>query len=181
MDEEQIIAQTRKWVRDVVIGLNFCPFAASVENQKQIRYAVEDSDKLEAALETFLLECIRLDNDDDVETTLIIFPKAFRNFDHYLNFLELAEELIELNAYDGVYQVASFHPDYLFADSDKDDPANFTNRSPYPMIHILREDSMEAALQKYPHADKIPERNIAFAQEKGLSYMQMLRDACLRV
>lgn len=181
MDEELVISQTRKWVRDVVIDLNLCPFAANVESNKSVRYTVEESKELESALETFLLECIRLDNDEDVETTLVIFPNSFKKFDDYLDLLDLVDELIEQNAYDGVYQVASFHPEYQFEGSEKDDAANFTNRSPYPMLHIIRESSVEEALLRYPNAHQIPERNIAFAREKGLAYMQMLRDACLRV
>ena len=176
-----IINQTKKWVKEVVIACNFCPFAAAVVNQKKVNYVVEESEKLDVALEAFLLECNRMDLDDDIETTLLIYPNSFVDFEDYLDFLNLAEQIIESNAYDGTYQVASFHPLYQFADSAIDDAANFTNRSPYPMLHILREASVEDALAKYPHAEEIPERNIAFAREKGLSYMQMLRDACLRI
>ena len=93
----------------------------------------------------------------------------------YLDLVEMAEDLIEEEDYEGVYQVASFHPDYLFAGSDSEDPANYTNRSPYPMLHLLREESIEKALEHYSgDPDEIPERNIRFAREKGLAYMKRL-------
>jgi hypothetical protein len=181
LQPEIVIQYTQNWVREVVIGLNFCPFASKVVSQKQVRYVVEDSTYLEAALELFLLECNRLDTDEDIETTLVIYPNSFQLFDDYLHFLDLAEQLLFQQGYDGIYQVASFHPNYQFEGADETDPANFTNRSPYPMLHILREESIEEALEKYPHTDQIPERNVEFAREKGLEYMKRLRDACLRV
>jgi hypothetical protein len=126
-----------------------------------------------------MLECQRLDEDESIETSLLIFPDAFTDFDAYLNMVEMAEALLDDQDYEGVYQVASFHPEYRFADAPEDDPANFTNRSVYPMLHLLREDSLEKAIDAHPDAEAIPERNILFAREKGLAYMKLLRDSCL--
>jgi hypothetical protein len=119
----------------------------------------------------------RLDSDATIETCFIIFPNAFQNFDDYLDLVSLAENRLKRNGYEGVYQVASFHPLYLFADSDQNDPANYTNRSIYPMLQLLREESIDKALENYKSPESIPARNINFAREKGLAYMKMLRDS----
>jgi hypothetical protein len=114
-----------------------------------------------------------------IETSFIIFTNSFEDFDDYLDFLALAETLIEEHAYDGVYQVASFHPKYKFEGSNELDAANYTNRSPYPMLHIIREESLEKAIALHPNTEEIPQRNIEFARGKGLKYMKLLRDSCM--
>ncbi|MGZ5219425.1 MAG: DUF1415 domain-containing protein [Chitinophagaceae bacterium] len=174
-----IIAQTKKWITQVVIGCNFCPFASREVKQNTVHYRVEPASELSECLESFLQECIRLDNEEAIETTLVIFPNAFQSFDDYLDLVRQAEKLILKKGYEGIYQVASFHPLYRFAGSPDDDAANYTNRSIYPMLHLLREKSIEQALQRYPDPEQIPVRNIQFAREKGTVYMKMLRDACL--
>ena len=174
-----IISQTKKWITDVVVGCNFCPFAARELKQNRVHYRVEFATELSICLESFLQECIRLDKDKEIETTLLIFPNAFHSFDEYLALVDVAEKLLRKKGYEGIYQVASFHPLYRFAGSQADDAANYTNRSIYPMLHLLREESIERALERYPNPEQIPERNIRFAHEKGLAYMKMLRDACL--
>jgi hypothetical protein len=174
-----IISQTKKWITDVVVGCNFCPFAGTELKQNRIHYQVEPAIAVSTCLEAFLLECIRLDEETTIETTLVIFPNAFQLFHDYLFLVGLAEELIMKKGYEGIYQVASFHPLYQFAGSTADDAANYTNRSIYPMLHLLREESIEQALQRYPGAEQIPDRNIRFSREKGQLYMKMLRDACL--
>lgn len=177
---ESIIEQTRKWIIDVVIGCNFCPFAAKEVKHNTIHYEVEYSDDPAVCLQSLLGECRRLDQNKLVETSLLILPNAVAVFEDYLNLLSSAERAIRKNGYEGIYQVASFHPLYLFAGAPENDAANYTNRSVYPMLHLLREQSIEQALKKYPAPGQIPERNILFAREKGVAYMQMLRDACLR-
>lgn len=177
--EDLIIHQTKKWINDVVVGCNFCPFAAKEIKQNSIHYQVETGTGLEECLQAFLNECVRLDENNDIETTLLIIPNAFERFDEYLDLVSLAEQLLKQEGYDGIYQVASFHPLYCFANSLPDDAANFTNRSVYPMLHLLREERIEQALLRYADPGRIPERNIQFAREKGLTYMKMLRDACL--
>ena len=176
---ELVVQQTRKWITDVVAGCNFCPFAAKELKQNTIHYQVETSVDEIICLRAFLQECIRLDEEKNIETSLLIFPEAFQSFDDYLDFVALAEKLLKKEGYEGVYQVASFHPLYAFAGAPGDDAANYTNRSVYPMLHLLREDSVEQALLKYPHPEQIPERNILFARSKGIAYMKNLRDACL--
>lgn len=176
---EQVIAQTKKWITDVVIGCNFCPFAAREIKRNTVNYIVEESNDIATCLHTFIQECIRIDNDAATETSFIIYPNAFEDFEEYLDLVSLAEALIERENYEGVYQVADFHPQYIFEDAVADDAANYTNRSIYPMLHILREESIEAALERYAEPEEIPERNIKFAREKGVAYMKLLRDACL--
>jgi hypothetical protein len=176
---EEIIEQTKKWIKDVVIGCNFCPFAAKEVKQNSIYYQVEKSiDKVEC-LQSFLKECIRLNEDDKIVTTLLIFPNAFQQFDEYLDLIADAETLLDENDYDGIYQVASFHPQYIFGNAPVNDAANYTNRSIYPMLHLLREEQIDQALERYPNPEKIPDNNINFAREKGVQYMKMLRDTCL--
>ena len=177
MNSEQIIDRTRKWIIDVVIGCNFCPFAANVVKQQTIFYKVEENTEMDACLASFVNEMQRLDNDPNIETSFLIFSNAFQQFDDYLDLVSLAEKLLERKGYGGVYQLASFHPLYLFANSDEDDPANYTNRSIYPMLHLLREESIDKALANYKDPESIPVRNANFAKEKGLAYMKLLRDA----
>ena len=173
------IQQTRKWITDVVVGCNFCPFAAKEVRQNSIHYQVEDAAGTETCLQTLLQECIRLDTNESIATSLVIFTGAFQRFDNYLDMVAMAEALMDQQGYEGVYQLASFHPLYIFADAPADDAANYTNRSVYPMLHLLREDSMELALKSYPHPEKIPDRNILFARAKGTEYMKTLLAACL--
>lgn len=175
---QQIIDETKKWISDVVIGCNFCPFAAQVVKQQTVHYQVENSDVVATCMNSFLTEMIRLDNESNIETSFLIFPNAFKNFDDYLDMVSLAEDSSKENGYEGIYQLASFHPLYLFAGLAENDAANYTNRSVYPMLHLLREASIDIALENYDHPEHIPERNINFAREKGIVYMKMLRDAC---
>ncbi|WP_276480154.1 DUF1415 domain-containing protein [Paraflavitalea pollutisoli] len=181
LSTEQIIEQTRKWVKDVVIGCNFCPFAAREVKRNSVRYEVVTATRTDDSLSILLEACKRLDMEPDTETTLLIFPIAFADFEEYLDLVAMAEQLLKKKGYEGVYQVASFHPQYRFAGAPADDAANFTNRSVYPMLHLLREASIEAALKKYPDPDSIPADNIHFARDKGYTYMKMLRDSCLDV
>ncbi|MBO9565753.1 MAG: DUF1415 domain-containing protein [Niastella sp.] len=175
----QVIEQTRKWITDVVIACNFCPFASREVKRNSIHYQVEAGTSIENALTIMLQECKRLDEHPEVETILLIFPNAFKSFDQYLDLVSKADKLLKKKEYEGIYQVASFHPDYRFAGAPADDAANFTNRSIYPMLHLLREASIEQALKRYPDPDSIPAGNIDFARNKGITYMKMLRDSCL--
>ena len=175
----QVIEQTKKWIMEIVVGCNFCPFAAREMKKNSVRYKVEMSTDLEVCLQRFIEECIYLDGDETCETSLLIFPNAFREFSDYLDLVSYAEKLLKEKGYEGIYQVASFHPLYMFASTASDDAANYTNRSIYPMLHLLREERMEQALSNYPHPEQMPERNIRFAREKGEAYMKILRDSCL--
>lgn len=177
--ENTVIAQTQKWIKSVVVGCNFCPFAAKALLRETIRYVVISDTNTEESLEKLVEELDFLDKNEDIETTFIIFANDFTDFDDYLDLVELADELAFEQGYEGVYQIASFHPDYCFEDADEEDAANYTNRSIYPMLHLLREDSITKVLEHYPDADDIPQRNIDFAHEKGLQYMRFLRSACM--
>lgn len=176
---QQIIDQTKKWISDVVVGCNFCPFAANVIKQQRVHYQVENSASLTICLDSFLQEITRLHNEKNIETSFLIFTDSFARFDDYLVMLSHAEKSLEQKGYDGIYQVASFHPLNRFAGSSENDAANYTNRSIYPMLHLLREESIDKALEHYDNPENIPDRNIHFARKKGLTYMKMLRDACL--
>lgn len=178
-DALQIITQTKNWIRLLVVGCNFCPFASREMKRDGIHYRVETATTTSACKQALLEECKRLDKDRSIGTTLLILPYAFGEFEAYLDFVAHAETLMRQRGYNGIYQLASFHPLYQFADTTPEDPANYTNRSIYPMLHLLREANIHKALQHYPNASKIPESNINFAREKGSAYMQMLRDSCL--
>ncbi len=171
---EKIIAQTKLWVEKVVIGLNFCPFAQPVFEQEKIRFQVSDAQSLECCLEDLMAEAERLDKQNELETTLLIYENALQHFDDFLDVIEVANDLMIEQGYEGVYQLASFHPDYCFADSDEDDPANYTNRSPYPILHLIREQRIEQALARHKDPESIPENNMQLAREMGLEKMQSL-------
>ena len=179
MENEKVIGQTKKWIADVVAACNFCPFVAKEIKANTIFYQVESSGDSSECLQAFLKECTRLNKDITIATTLLIFPNAFHQFYDYLDAIEMAEKLLEENDYEGIYQVAGFHPQYMFADAPVNDAANYTNRSIYPMFHILREAQITHALEKYPSPENIPLNNINFARKKGVQYMKMLRDGCL--
>jgi hypothetical protein len=174
----QVIEETRNWITKVVIGCHFCPFAAREMIKGSVRFRVEQALLTADCLEAFREECARLDGDDGVETTLLIFPNAFPDFNDYWGVVAMAEKILKKTGRKGVYQVASFHPLYRFAQTQAGDAANYTNRSPYPMLHLLREKGIWQALLDYKDPQKIPERNIQFTREKGADYMQQLREAC---
>jgi len=178
---EIIINQTKKWIEQVVIGCNFCPFAAKEFTHDTIAYRVESSRDLKICLQAFLQECEKLRDNAAIATSFLIFETAFTKFRDYLDFVALVEKHLRKHGYEGVFQVASFHPDYCFANAPADDAANYTNRSIYPMLHLLREAGMEQALTNFPNPGTIPERNIAFARAKGTAYMQQLRAYCMQL
>lgn len=174
ISNELVIEHTKKWINEVVIALNLCPFAARVVLENRVDYSVESSDDLEQHLHR-LADCLaKLDETSSIETSLLIFPQAYKNFDDYLELLHLANLLLEDLNYTGVYQLASFHPEYLFAASEDHDASNFTNRSPYPMLHLLRESSIEKAIAHYDHIDDIPQNNITRLRQIGYPAMQKM-------
>ena len=172
--EQLAIEQTRAWIEAVVVGLNFCPFAKRELRENAVRFAVCESGNTEDILQQLIDECGFLDAHDDMETTLLIVPNGFADFMDYLDLADLAEQLLAEQGYEGDYQVASFHPEYCFAEQDLDDPANYTNRSPYPMLHLLREASLDKAIDAYPDIDSIPETNIEKARGLGSDYFKAL-------
>lgn len=183
MTNQHIISATKKWLTSFIIEYNICPFAHREQQRNSIRYRVASSGQLESTLETLIEECVYLDENTGTETTLFILPKGFSDYEDYLDMLAMAEQLLLLQGYEGVYQLASFHPDYRFEDNGSDteiDPANYTNRSPYPMLHIIREESLERALFHYPDPKNIPVRNIKLTRERGLKNLQQLLAACYK-
>jgi len=174
MTQEIIIESVKKWIECVVIGENFCPFAKREFDSNRIMYALESTGKKQVILESLLELCVKLNDDELSETALLIIPDGLNDFYQYLDLLDLAEELLVLEGYEGIFQIASFHPDYCFADSDHDDPANYTNRSPFPIFHLLKEASLEKAIASHPDPDGIPDVNISKARANGLEYMQQL-------
>ncbi len=177
---DTIISQTQSWIETVIIGLNFCPFAKREYDHDNIRYSICHDIQIEDCLHKLIDECLELDRKSEIETTLLIFPDSFIDFDDYLDFVDLVHALLDDQGYTGIYQIATFHPDYCFEDSADTDPANYTNRSPYPMLHIIREASLERALQNYPQPENIPKRNIELARSQGQAKMQALLDACYK-
>jgi uncharacterized protein len=174
-DTNTILLQTKKWITNVVIGCKFCPFAAKEVLNETIQYKVIVDAGETTVLQTALGMMQDLDNNTGIETSFLILPgKNFTFFDQYLKLVELVNNLLAKKKYEGIYQVASFHPAYLFDGSTGDDPSNYTNRSPYPMLHFLREASISKVIDSYPGVNDIPARNIAFTKEKGLLYMQQL-------
>ena len=169
-----IIAQTKNWINQVVIGCGFCPFASKEMKRGSVHYEVLLHATRASALRAVIGSMHQLDTNDDIETSLLIIPEGFDAFDAYLELIDMAETLLAQEKYEGIYQVASFHPEYLFAGSNTNDPANYTNRSPYPMLHFLREESVSKAVDSYPDIDEVPTRNIKFTNEKGLEYMKKL-------
>ncbi|MCK9685247.1 DUF1415 domain-containing protein [Scleromatobacter humisilvae] len=163
------IAETRAWVRRAVIGLNLCPFARAVDVKDQIRYVFSDATDAETLLATLVVELQRLADTDPavVDTTMVIHPRVFADFEDFNDFLELADAAVEDLDLDGVLQVASFHPRFQFADTEPDDITNATNRSPYPTLHLLREDSVDRAVAAFPEAEAIFERNMETLEKLG--------------
>ena len=167
-----IINITKSWIEKIVIGLNFCPFAAQPFKSNSIHYEVVVESNLNTVLGEFSKVCTQLNDDESIETSLIILPEHFDDFEQYLDLVDLCEQLLIMEDLNGVFQVASFHPQYLFAGSEESDPSNYTNRSPFPMIHILREDSLTTAIDKHIDVDSIPENNIKNAHYLGLAFFK---------
>jgi hypothetical protein len=176
--EQAIIEPCRQWVTKVIVGMNFCPFAKPVVESGAVSYSVVNERSLELCLQALSEELNRLYGDDSIETSLLIYPVGFEAFDDYLELAGIADELLIDEGFEGVFQLATFHPDYCFEGQVYDDPANYTNRSPYPILHILREASVEKALESVANPDKIPNRNIEFARAKGLDEMKTLLADC---
>jgi hypothetical protein len=170
MRDTEIISATRQWLERAVIGLNLCPFAKGVHVKDQIRYVVSAAKTSDALLDDFERELTFLVDapPEQIDTTLLITPDALSDFDDFVSFLDLAEIVLRTHNLVGVLQVASFHPDYVFADTAPDDIANYTNRAPYPTLHLLREASLAKATAAFPDAADIYERNIETLHELGL-------------
>ncbi len=181
MHHAQIVAIVQHWVNSVVVEFNLCPFAKRELVKHRVRFVVT-----EAATETALLDALRTElalllTDDTIETSLLIHPDVLNDFDHYNQFLDAADTLLQQLNLEGRFQIASFHPHYQFAGTAPQAAENYSNRSPYPMLHVLREASIEQALATCPDPAQIPERNIALLESLGTDKMQQLLQSCFDV
>lgn len=173
---EQAIVATRTWLEKAVIGLNLCPFAKAVHVKNQIRYTVSAArtpEQLQSDLTSELL-ALNAANPEEIDTTLLIHPHVLHDFLDFNDFLEVADATVTDLGLAGLIQVASFHPCYQFADAASEDISNFTNRSPYPVLHLLREASVERAVTAFPDAAEIFERNIETMQRLGRAGWEQL-------
>lgn len=143
-----------------------------------IHYQQSRTLKLEDAVVEVIDGCQYLAQNEEIETSLLIFTEGFSDFDEFLDLVELSNAMLAASGFEGTFQIANFHPDYVFADSDEQDAANFTNRSPFPTLHLIREDSMERAVNAHPDAEGIPDKNIALARAKGFDFWQNLLLQC---
>jgi hypothetical protein len=166
---DDIIAATKAWLEKAVIGLDLCPFARAVHLRDQIRYVVSDAETPEVLLADLLreLQALAAADPEEVETTLLIHPRTLTDFLDYNDFLDVADAAVAELGLTGEIQVASFHPRYRFAGTGPDDIENYTNRSPYPMLHLLREASVERAVEAFPDASRIFENNIETLRRLG--------------
>ncbi len=179
MENDKIITSVRQWVETLIVGMNLCPFAKRELVKNRVRFVVTEAttdDRLMTALQA---ELEWLDKDSSVETTLLIHPRVLQDFDDYNQFLNFADRFLAQLRFQGVYQIASFHPDYQFSGTDPDDAENYTNRSPYPMLHLIREESLKRVIADYPDVDQIPARNIALMNSLGQDKLQALVRDCL--
>ncbi len=177
--EEQIQKKVVAWLKDFVVGLNLCPFARPITNSDALRVAVCGASDEEGVAEAVLNEFSLIQNvsESEIATTLIVFPRALLRFDEYLAFLDGAEQLLHEMDLVGILQLASFHPDYQFAGEPMDAVSHYTNRAPFPMIHLLREDMVTRALEAFPDPEQIPARNIQTLEALGLERIQEMLTA----
>lgn len=168
----------KQWLAEVVIGLQLCPFAKAPFNKQQIRFYISKAETEEVLIDDLIRECQYLDDHATTETTLIICPNILDDFFMYNQFLLWAGRMLKQHQWEGVYQIASFHPDYTFFGIEADAPQNLTNRSPYPILHLLREDSLADILDRYSDPEGIPEKNIktmeALSTEEKRRYFSYL-------
>lgn len=176
---ENVLGITKAWLEAFVLGLNLCPFARHPYRTEKIRYVVFEGEDLEQLTETLVKELQYLDTTTPsvCETVLIILKDALADFQEYLDYLEMAEIVVEQMDFEGIFQVASFHPDYQFDETLPNDVENYTNRSPYPILHLLREDSVERAIEAFPEVGDIPTQNIETMKKLGIQTVKkMLND-----
>ena len=165
--EKEIIQTVKNWIANFIIQYNLCPFAKKPFVQNKISYIVYEGEDLEE-LATILQQTftdLQTISRSSLETTIIILPNLLQNFNDYLAFLEVANRLIFALRLEGIIQIASFHPNYQFAGTNKEDVTNYTNRSPFPLIHLLREDSVTEAVTHYEDIEEIPERNMELMRQ----------------
>ncbi len=159
-DEQKVIAEVKYWIEKAVIGLDLCPFAKPVYEQGRIYYIVSPSEQVDGLMFDLHQQLLWLRQHPEIETTLLIIPCQLADFTDFNQMLDQAEALLKAYDWVGEFQLASFHPQYQFAHTQIDDRENWSNRAPYPILHVLRESSLEQAIEHYPGVEEIPERNI---------------------
>jgi len=171
MNHEEVIAATREWIEKAVIGLNLCPFAKSVYVKNQVRIVVSDARHIDGFLEDLdrELDYLAAIDPETTDTTLLIHPTLFPDFLDFNDVHQIADEAVVEHELDGVIQIASFHPEFQFADTEPDDITNYTNRAPFPTLHLIREESLDKAVEAFPEAEMIFERNIETMKKLGLA------------
>lgn len=173
---ELITREVGDWLNDVVIGLNLCPFAAKPMRNRQIKTFVSHAETEETLLQDILEQLLELDStsSEKIDTTLVVVPNMLSDFYDYNLFIDWIEALLRQQNWQGIFQLATFHPNYCFGGTDPEDAENLTNRSPYPIFHLLREDSMEKVLKHYPDPESIPDKNIERVESLSESEKQQL-------
>lgn len=161
------VTEVRAWLRDVIVGLDLCPFAAGPLRRGRVRLAESEATELEAVLLDVMREAQLLVDDDTVETTLLLLPHALADFEDHLEATFLAEDLLAASGLEGTVQLVGFHPDYCFEGADPADPANATNRSPVPLLHLLRTESVSRAIDTHPDVNGIAARNVALLRARA--------------
>lgn len=179
LKKQQAIASVRHWVESFVIGNNLCPFAGREFLRDRVRFSYTGASSESQLLNALADELKLLDQNLTIETTLLIHPEVLQDFTDYNQFLDQTERLLEHLGMTGVYQIASFHPDYQFSGSKPSDAENYTNRSPYPLIHLLRERSVERAIVSYPDINAVPTDNIALMNQLGAETLSKMMQGFL--
>ena len=176
MDEADVVAAMREWIEKAVIGLNLCPFAKAVYVKNQVRFVVSTARHLDGLLEDLdrELDFLAAANPDEIDTTLLIHPTLLPDFLDFNDFMQLADAAVGEHGLEGVIQIASFHPHFQFEGTEPEDLGNYTNRAPFPTLHLLREASIERAVAAFPEAETIYARNIESLNALGLSGWQAL-------
>ena len=173
---KQAITCVRAWIELFVVGLNLCPFARPLVSSDALRIVASESASSEAIATVLIteLDLLSQSEESDIATSVLVFPEGLEDFDNYLGFLDDAQTLLEEMGLDGEIQLASFHPEYRFEGEPVGAVSNFTNRAPYPLIHLLRETTVTSALDTYPNPERIPERNIQTLERLGLAGIERL-------
>jgi len=174
IENRNIISRVHYWVENAVIGLNLCPFAGSVYTQNKLRCVVSESEKVDELMLDLFQQCQYLIENPEIETTLLIIPHQLQDFADFNQMLEQSDALITTYEWTGVFQIASFHPGYQFNNTSIDDRENWSNRSPFPILHILRESSVERALSGYTNPERIPEANIRTLTAIGVAEFERI-------
>lgn len=178
LNREEYLQPVKNWVETMVVGLNLCPFAKRELVKNRVRFELSEANTEDQLLTHLKNEIILLDESDSIETSLLIHPFVLTDFFDYNQFLDSADRLLVELDRDGIYQIASMHPDYQFGGTEAHDLENYTNRAPYPLLHLIRENSMETAIANYKDSDLIPDNNIALLESMGLEKIQALLKSC---